>query len=113
MPSAAPGTSSFCDGMGDSEITVARNYHVGASGRLALDRLPFTGAYTTSSIQDANPTLPDYVPDSAATGTAWATDSKTSNGRVSTTAGTDIDLPTILELAQRAGFAQGTCRQRS
>ena len=95
------------DGMGDSEITVARNYHLGAAGRLVLDTLPFTGAYTTFSVQEANPSLPDYVPDSAATGTAWATGSKTSNGRISTTAGSDIDLPTILELAQRAGLRTG------
>jgi alkaline phosphatase len=28
------------DGMGDSEITIARNYAVGAAGRLTMDRLP-------------------------------------------------------------------------
>lgn len=28
------------DGMGDSEITIARNYAVGAAGRLNLDRCP-------------------------------------------------------------------------
>ncbi len=32
------------DGMGDSEITSARNYQVGADGRLAMDTLPLTGA---------------------------------------------------------------------
>jgi hypothetical protein len=30
------------DGMGDSEITAARNYYAGAGGRLALDTLPFS-----------------------------------------------------------------------
>jgi alkaline phosphatase len=95
------------DGMGDSEITIARNYSVGAAGRLALDTLPLTGAYTTYSLQESNPKLPDYVPDSAATGTAWATGSKTSNGRISTTAGTDQDLKTILELAAERGFLTG------
>jgi alkaline phosphatase len=30
------------DGMGDSEITIARNYEVGAAGRLAMDELPLT-----------------------------------------------------------------------
>src|SRR5262245_34282550 len=95
------------DGMGDSEITAARNYHVGASGRLALDTLPMTGAYTTYSVQEGNPALPDYVPDSAATGTAWATGSKTSNGRISTSAGTDRDLKTILEIAQERGYRTG------
>src|SRR5438128_2061473 len=39
------------DGMGDSEITIARNYQVGAAGRLAMDTLPLTGAYTTYAVQ--------------------------------------------------------------
>jgi alkaline phosphatase/streptomycin-6-phosphatase len=95
------------DGMGDSEITIARNYALGAAGRLALDTLPMTGAYTTYSLQESDPTKPDYVPDSASAGTAWATGSKTSNGRISTTAGTDQDLTTLLELAQRRGLRTG------
>jgi len=95
------------DGMGDSEITLARNYAVGAAGRLALDTLPLTGAYTTYSIDEREPALPTYVPDSAATGTAWATGHKTSNGRISTSAGDDRDLPTILEIAQQRGYRTG------
>jgi alkaline phosphatase len=95
------------DGMGDSEITLARNYAVGASGRLALDALPLTGAYTTYSVQERDPGLPDYVPDSAATGTAWATGSKTSNGRISTSPGGGRDLKTVLEIAQERGYRTG------
>jgi alkaline phosphatase/streptomycin-6-phosphatase len=95
------------DGMGDSEITAARNYAVGPGGRLALDTLPLTGAYTTYAVQEAHPELPDFVPDSAATGTAWATGRKTSNGRISTSAGDDRDLPTILEMAQQRGYRTG------
>src|SRR5262249_29255665 len=38
------------DGMGDSEITIARNYAKGAAGRLSLDTLPLTGAYTTYAV---------------------------------------------------------------
>lgn len=95
------------DGMGDSEITLARNYGPGAGGRLAMDGLPFSGTYTTYSVQEAAPTTPNYVPDSAATGTAWATGSKTSNGRISTTAGTDRDLETILEIARERGLRTG------
>ena len=71
------------DGMGDSEMTVARNYQVGAAGRLWMDTLPFTGEYTTFALQESNPSLIDYVTDSAASGTGWATGHKTSNGRVS------------------------------
>src|SRR5690348_7866046 len=53
------------DGMGDSEITLARDYFVGAAGRLAMDALPLTGAYTTFSVEERDPSMPNYVPDSA------------------------------------------------
>jgi alkaline phosphatase len=95
------------DGMGDSEITAARNYHVGAGGRLALDTLPFTGTVTTFALQEGDPSKPDYVTDSAAGGTAWATGQKTSNGRISTSAKTDQPLKTILELAKELGYRTG------
>jgi alkaline phosphatase len=95
------------DGMGDSEITIARNYQVGAAGRLAMDGLPFTGEYTTYAVSEAVPEQPVYVTDSAASGTAWATGIKTSNGRISTAASTDRDLKTILEIAQERQFRTG------
>ena len=97
------------DGMGDSEITIARNYHVGAAGRLNLDKLPLTGACTTYALQESNPSLPEYVTDSAASGTGWATGHKTSNGRISTLAGSTGVAPfvTILELAAAAGYKTG------
>ncbi|MEV6596739.1 alkaline phosphatase [Actinoplanes sp. NPDC051346] len=94
------------DGMGDSEITIARNYHVGAAGRLSMDSLPLTGAYTTYSVQRDKPHLPDYVADSAATGTAWATGRKTYDGAVSVLPD-GTPAPTILELAKRAGYRTG------
>jgi alkaline phosphatase len=61
------------DGMGDSEITAARCSYAGAGGHLRMDAFPFTGEQTTWSVKPGpGPTyLPDYVPDSAATGTAW------------------------------------------
>jgi alkaline phosphatase/streptomycin-6-phosphatase len=95
------------DGMGDSEITAARNYFVGAAGRLAMDALPLTGEYTTYAVSELDPTLPDYITDSAASGTGWATGHKTSNGRISTTARTDQDLKTILEIARERGMLTG------
>jgi alkaline phosphatase len=95
------------DGMGDSEITAARDYAVGAAGHLAMDSLPLTGAYTTYSVQEIDPSLPDYVTDSAASGTGWATGHKTSNGRISTTARTDQVLKTILEIARERGMRTG------
>ncbi|UNO41109.1 alkaline phosphatase [Streptomyces sp. MST-110588] len=94
------------DGMGDSEITLARDYTVGAAGRLNMDRLPMTGAYTTYSVDEKG--KPDYVTDSAASGSGWATGHKTVNGRISKTPGTNKALPTILELAQKNGYATGS-----
>ncbi|MDT0453012.1 alkaline phosphatase [Streptomyces hesseae] len=94
------------DGMGDSEITLARDYTVGAAGRLNMDKFPMTGAYTTYAV-DKNG-KPDYVTDSAASGTGWATGRKTVNGRISKTPGTDKPMTTILELAQRGGLATGS-----
>ena len=96
------------DGMGDSEITIARNYQYGAAGRLpGIDTLPLTGDFTTYALQEADPSKPDYVTDSAASGTGWATGHKTSNGRISTTAKTDLTLPTILEQVAKKGWATG------
>lgn len=96
------------DGMGDSEITLARNYHVGAAGRLALDTLPLTGSYTTYAVQEADPSRPEYVTDSAASATGWATGVKTSNGRISTSAGTDRIIKTIVERARERGLPTGS-----
>src|SRR4029078_5149351 len=80
------------DGMGDSEITIARNYQVGANGRLWMDSLPLTGEYTTYALREGDPSLIDYVTDSAASGTGWATGRKTSNGRISSVAGTGANV---------------------
>lgn len=99
------------DGMGESEITVARDYALGAAGRFAgLDSFTFSGDVTTYSVQETDPSKPDYVPDSAPTATAWATGLKTSNERISTLPGVAApgnDPQTILELAQKQGFATG------
>ncbi|MFI9243731.1 alkaline phosphatase [Streptomyces sp. NPDC053086] len=93
------------DGMGDSEITLARDYTVGANGRLNMDKLPLTGAYTTYAVHPDG--TPDYVTDSAASGTGWATGVKTVNGRISKTPGTDKPVKTLLELARKNGYATG------
>ncbi|CAM5400636.1 alkaline phosphatase [Streptomyces californicus] len=94
------------DGMGDSEITLARNYTVGAGGRLHMDGFPMTGSYTTYSVDRDG--RPNYVTDSAAGATAWATGHKTVNDRISKTAETDRAVPTILELARQGGLATGS-----
>jgi alkaline phosphatase len=93
------------DGMGDSEITIARNYEKGAGGFFTgLDALPLTGQYTTYALRKDG--KPNYVTDSAASATAWTTGTKTYNGAL----GIDIHgapQKTILELAKAQGFATG------
>ncbi|MCZ4500423.1 MAG: phoA [Marmoricola sp.] len=94
------------DGMGDSEITVARNYLEGAGGAFAgIDALPLTGQMTHYSVNRTTGKA-DYAPDSAATGTAWATGVKTYDNAVG------VDRfgkahQNLLELAKTRGKATG------
>ncbi len=95
------------DGMGDSEITAARNFAHGASKAFkGLDALPFTGQYTHYSLKKDTRKI-DYVTDSAASATAWSTGTKTYNGAI----GVDVygkNLETLLEIAKRNGLATGS-----
>ena len=123
------------DGMGDSEITVARDYLKGANGHFdgldavgqpsALDDVQAgTGQYTTFSVGNgskdsavgkdgdgklvANPNPGKLTPvtDSSASGSSWATGTKTYNNAV------DVDIYgnpqlNLFELAKVAGKATG------
>lgn len=123
------------DGMGDSEITVARDYLKGANGHFdgldavgqpsTLDDVQAgTGQYTTFSVGNgskdsavgkdgdgklvANPNPGKLTPvtDSSASGSAWATGTKTYNNAV------DVDIYgnpqlNLFELAKAAGKATG------
>ena len=123
------------DGMGDSEITVARDYLKGVNGHFegldavgqpgALgDAKAGTGQYTTFSLGNgskdsavgkdnngslavnANPGKITPVTDSSASGSSWATGTKTYNNAV------DVDVYgnpqlNLFELAKAAGKATG------
>lgn len=123
------------DGMGDSEITVARDYLKGANGRFdGLDAVgqpsalgdvqAGTGQYTTFSVGNgskdsavgkdddgklvANPNPGKLTPvtDSSASGSSWGTGTKTYNNAV------DVDIYgnpqlNLFELAKAAGKATG------
>lgn len=123
------------DGMGDSEITVARDYLKGANGHFdgldAVGQLSAlgdvragTGQYTTFSVGNgskdsavgkdddgklvANPNPGKLTPvtDSSASGSSWATGTKTYNNAV------DVDIYgnpqlNLFELAKAAGKATG------
>lgn len=94
------------DGMGDSEITAARNFAHGAGGAFkGLDALPITGQYTHYSL-NKDTKKPVYVTDSAASATAWSIGAKTYNGAI----GVDVNgkiHTNIIELAKKNGLATG------
>ena len=101
------------DGMGTQEITAAR-YYQGVNHKLNVDRMQFTGFDTTYSVKPAAqaPFLPDYDPDSASTGTSWATGKKTIDERISQGPSSAENVPgqnlqTVLELAQKRGMKVG------
>ena len=80
------------DGMDDHQITIARNYMVGASGRLILDAMPVRSVAQVLTVSNEEPGVPVYVADSANTATSLATGIVTSRGRLATTAGSDRDV---------------------
>ena len=94
------------DGTGDSEITAARNYLKGSAGRFeGLDNLNYTGYQTTWAL-DKETGLPNYVTDSAASGTGWNSGVKTYNGAIGVdNAGKPV--PTMGELAKANGMKIG------
>lgn len=95
------------DGMDQHQITIARDYLAGHRGRLTLDTLPVRSNVQIQTVAEENPSMPEYVADSANTATAMASGIVTSAGRIGTTAGTDLDVPTIMEIAAAAGFGTG------
>ena len=104
------------DGMGDSEVTLARYYGKGAGGRLQMDRLPFRGSSIHYVLRPGpGPDhQPNYVGDSAPTATAWSTGRRTQDSRVSqgpsaadNVPGPNAGYETYMEIARAAGKATG------
>ncbi len=95
------------DGMDDQQITIARNYLVGATGRLSLDHMALRSSSQILTIEDKVGGAPVYVGDSANTATTMASGVLTSRGRVSTAAGSNHPIPTIVEMAEAAGYKTG------
>jgi alkaline phosphatase len=87
------------DGMGLSQITLARARAAGFEGRLYLERLPVTGLVQTHSANSP-------VTDSAAAATAMACGIKTNNGIIGMAPDEQV-YSTILEAAQAKGLATG------
>src|SRR5204863_7746444 len=82
--------------------------------KLNVDRMGLTGFDTPWSVKPAAqpPCLPDYEPDSAATGSMWATGEKTIDERISQGPSSAENVPgrnlqTVLEKAQKRGMKVG------
>jgi alkaline phosphatase len=95
------------DGMDEQQLTIARNYLKGSQGKLQLDHLPFRASMQILTTEDRVNGKPVYVADSANTATSMATGAITSRGRISTSAGTDANIATIMELAVAGGLRTG------
>ena len=95
------------DGMDEQQITIARNYLKGASGQLQLDHLRLRSSMQILTTENQTTGNVVYVADSANTATSMATGVITSRGRISTSAGSDEDLTTIVELASADGLRTG------
>lgn len=104
------------DGMGDSEITLARYYGMGAAGTLNMETLPFAGELITYGLSAGpGPAYPpNYVPDSAPTATAWSTGKKTIDARLSqgpsaaeNIPGSNAGYTTTFEIADKRGMRVG------
>ncbi len=95
------------DGMDDQQITIARNYLVGANGRMTLDTLPVRSTAQVLTVDETDPSRAVYVADSANSATSIASGITTSRGRIGTRAGSDEDVVTVLERAQKLGMKTG------
>ena len=95
------------DGMDDQQITIARNYLAGSHGKLTIDGMPFRGVALVQAVSEQDPERAVYISDSANTATSLATGRLTSPRRIATTARTDEDIRTIMEMAIAAGVGTG------
>ena len=95
------------DGVDDHQLTIARNYLLGADGAFVFEAFEHQAAAKVLTVLEADPRVPEYVGDSASGGTAIAAGVVTSRGRIATRAGTGEPVPTVLELAAAAGKRTG------
>lgn len=93
------------DGMGTTHIDAARERYYGAAGQLVMEQLSVFGAVSTYSVEP-NSAKPDYVTDSASSGTAWSSGVKTYNAALGKDAFGSV-VATLMEQAKAAGMRTG------
>jgi alkaline phosphatase len=86
------------DGVDDHQLTIARNYLLGADDAFVFETFDHRAVARVLTVLEDDPRRPEYVGDSASGGTAIATGVVTSRGRIATRAGTGEPVPTLLEL---------------
>jgi alkaline phosphatase len=88
------------DGMGFEQIELARLVEYGPEGESAILNFTYQNSISTVNIDD-------LTTDSAASATAISTGVKTKNGRIAMNYNAEIELETILEIAQDNGYVTG------
>lgn len=86
------------DGMGTAHRNAGALAGVGLDGELAMDSLPYAALVQTDSTE--------FITDSAASATAYATGVQTYNGAIGKDAGGN-DVETLIEQAEAAGLSTG------
>ena len=95
------------DGMGEAEISLARNYEFDGGDGLFIDTMDFRGSAVVNALLDSDPSKLAFIGDSASGGTVLATGQRTAVRRVSTTAKFGVPIVTIAEQAKEKGFSVG------
>jgi len=100
------------DGMGRTHVTAARERFYGAGGNLVMETFPSHGSVSTYAVEKnsgqpgEDDFRPEFVTDSAAAVTAFASGVKTYNSALGVDAGGAV-VSTVMELAKQAGYRTG------
>lgn len=95
------------DGLDDHQLTIGRNYLANRDGVFSFDEFTHRAAATVLTVQEDDPSIPEYVGDSGSGGTAMSTGVVTSRARIATRARTGEPVSTIVERAEEAGKRTG------
>lgn len=95
------------DGMDAHQISMARNYLNGPQGTLAMEQLPVRSSARVQTLLEQQPDKFNFIADSANSASTLATGQLTSTGRIATSAGANLDQPTILQAARESGILTG------
>ncbi|CAA9423598.1 MAG: Alkaline phosphatase [uncultured Quadrisphaera sp.] len=93
------------DGMGITHVNAGRQRFYGADGALNMETMDVLGTTSTYAVKEGSD-QPEYVTDSASSGTAWASGVKTYNAAIGKDSFGNV-VPTVMEEAKAAGYRTG------